>query len=212
MTVSASLRTTGKASFRRRTGGERAATSQQQPTRNDSRRHGQERHPSIAAGQVRAVLAFTRRRPQIAVLGARDGLLRVQSRSAGGNTGDRCGEPTAFWQRSSNPPWRGGGLIQRGGGFVAGRCRPRARRRRRCRVVGSRRSGGRQEQHGVSIPTPSAWPRAWPGEPRRGGDRPRASAPPTRGGATTAAAPAWHDRLVVARAGRHRDHRVDDVL
>ena len=104
---------------------------------------------------------------------------------------------------------RGLGLIQRGGGFVAGRCRPRARRRRRCRVVGSRRSGGRQEQHGVSILTPSAWPRAWPGEPRRCGDRPRTSAPPTRGGATTAAAPAWQDWLVVARAGHHRDNRAD---
>jgi hypothetical protein len=52
---------------------------------------------------------------------------------------------------------RGLGLIQRGGGFVAGRCRPRARRRRRCRVVGSRRSGGRagaawnQHPHPVGV-------------------------------------------------------------
>jgi hypothetical protein len=55
------------------------------------------------------------------------------------------------------PPWRGGGPIQSGGGFVEGGCRPRARRRRRCRVVGSRRSGGRagtawsQHPHPVGV-------------------------------------------------------------
>jgi hypothetical protein len=55
------------------------------------------------------------------------------------------------------PRGGGGGLIQSGGGFVEGRCRPRARRRRRCRVVGSRRSGGRagtawsQHPHPVGV-------------------------------------------------------------
>jgi hypothetical protein len=128
---------------RRRTGGEQPATSRQPPIRNNTRRQGGRHDRCIATGQGTAMRAFTRQRPPVAVLGARDGLLRLRSRSAGRNTRDRCGEPTAFWQRSSNPPWRGGGLIQRGGGFVEGRCRPRARRRRRCRVVGSRRSGGR---------------------------------------------------------------------
>jgi hypothetical protein len=38
---------------RRRTGGERPATRQQQPTHNDTRRQGERRNRSIAAGRVR---------------------------------------------------------------------------------------------------------------------------------------------------------------
>jgi hypothetical protein len=49
---------------RRRTGGERPATSQQQATRNDTRRQGQRRYRSIATGHEMAMLAFTRQRPQ----------------------------------------------------------------------------------------------------------------------------------------------------
>lgn len=47
---------------RRRTGGEHPATRQQQPTRNDSRRHGQGRYRSTATGHEMTMLVFTRQR------------------------------------------------------------------------------------------------------------------------------------------------------
>jgi hypothetical protein len=47
------------ATDRRPTGGERAATRQHQPTRNDTKRQGQRRSRRIAAGQEMAMLAFT---------------------------------------------------------------------------------------------------------------------------------------------------------
>ena len=50
---------------RRRIGGERPATRQQQPTRSDTRRQGQRRYRSIAAGQEMAMLAFTRQKSQV---------------------------------------------------------------------------------------------------------------------------------------------------
>jgi hypothetical protein len=44
---------------RRQTGGERPATSRQQPTHNDSKRQGRSRSRSITAGHATAVLVFT---------------------------------------------------------------------------------------------------------------------------------------------------------
>ena len=58
---------------RRGTGGEHAATRQQQPTRNDSKRQGQRRDRSIAPGHGTAVLVSPRQRPWFAFgLGSQD--------------------------------------------------------------------------------------------------------------------------------------------
>jgi hypothetical protein len=49
----------------RRTGGERAATGRQQPIRNDSKRRGQGRYRSIAAGPEMTMLVFTAMMPVV---------------------------------------------------------------------------------------------------------------------------------------------------
>jgi hypothetical protein len=56
---------------RRRTGGEEPATRRHQPTRNDSKRQGQRRYRSIAAGIEMGMLAFTRQRPWFGLVLAR---------------------------------------------------------------------------------------------------------------------------------------------
>ena len=65
MTVSAPLRMIGKASTRRRTGGEPPDTSRQQPTCNDSKRQGRSSFRSVRSGHGPAVLVLIRQRPQV---------------------------------------------------------------------------------------------------------------------------------------------------